>query len=535
MMIARLQDQLLDEDGPVPPMSVCGRKEKVYLQIRAIAVEYKWLEDQYRKLSKRTRRDLNGPYASERIFAAAILGGSSTTLQIAGLKPSQALYGKNVPKSAYPGLMAVCTVWFAPFTKILHDVLKDTNYNEDQYRTFFRKIGEEVIQLDRIHGVMYRLIEENQSGMEASENCDSLWIRAYYFITQHRSIDHAVLIARAGDKRAASKAYRIPTGIRIRKDHELSYVDMVWFSGGRRGSLKLKSPNATFADDDQDCNELALTLEKMSLQTVSEEQHVQEMSMTLTLYTQAKKATSSTKEPASSSSADFSNATTKPTDPISTKTANIQPTSAQIDASPYAHMSEKQGEHNESQGAKRMRIYNERWTSLGPKDTGYPYPSPDYTQRGFLNVGNINCAEDICKSWNVPTRIIVNTKAFFLDGFDIIYNIEPEDDDYPEGDQVFSIPSVNDFDVVKKLIRHIKLKEMSRWHPDRLNKRTGSKTGVDVAKGVEKGVVEIRTALQELLEELDLAVQYVDEVKRMGQREEEREPAEEGKDESEPE
>lgn len=532
-MIARLQDQLLDEDGPVPPMSVCGRKEKAYLQIRAIAIEYKWLENQYRKLSKRTRRDLNGPYASERIFAATILGASSTTLQIAGLESSQVLYGQDVPKSTYPGLMAVCTVWFAPLTKILRDILKNTNYNEDQYRTFFRKIGEEVIQLDRIHGVMYRLIEENQSGVEASENCDSLWIRAYYFITQHRSIDHAVLIARAEDKRAAGKAYRIPTG--IRKDHELSYVDMMWFSGSRRGSLKLKGPNATFADDDQDCNNLALELEKMSLQTVPEKQHVQDISMALTLYTQGKKVTSSTKKPASSSYPDSSNATTKPTDPLSTKTANIQPTSAQIDASPSVSMSEKQGERSESQGAERMRIYNERWNSLGPKDTGYPYPSPNYTQRGFLNVDDIDCAEDICKSWNVPTRIIVNTKTFFLGGFDIIYNIDPEDDNYPEGDQLFSIPSVNDFDVVKKLIRHIKLKEMSRWHPDRLNKRTGGKTGVDVAKGVEKGVVEIRTALQELLEELNLAVQYVEEVKRMGQREEEREPAEEGKDESEPE
>lgn len=153
--------------------------------------------------------------------------------------------------------------------------------------------------------------------------------------------------------------------------------------------------------------------------------------------------------------------------------------------------------------AANLQAYNEKWDSLGPKDLDFPFPSPTLTRAGFLVVDNIHSPDAIKGQWSVPIRISVNTKVFFLNGFGLAYSIRPKIYSSPQDTQIVRLTTNNGVDDVKKLVRHIKLKEMSRWHPDRLNKRTGNEAAVDETQGAVKGVVEVRTAVQELLAECE--------------------------------
>lgn len=146
---------------------------------------------------------------------------------------------------------------------------------------------------------------------------------------------------------------------------------------------------------------------------------------------------------------------------------------------------------SEAPSITKFGSYNKQWESLGPKDADISLPSPDFTRIGFLKLEGIGGNEDIRARWGLPIRINVNTKVFFIESFDLDYKIKPKDERHPESTQLITFTITNEVKDIEKLIRHIKLKEMSRWHPDRLNKRTGTQTGLDENKGVQKGVVKI--------------------------------------------
>ena len=49
------------------------------------------------------------------------------------------------------------------------------------------------------------------------------------------------------------------------------------------------------------------------------------------------------------------------------------------------------------------------------------------------------------------------------------------------------------------LLRHLRLKESRRWHPDTENRRTGMKNVIDEKLGRLALIVAVRTAVQELI------------------------------------
>lgn len=137
--------------------------------------------------------------------------------------------------------------------------------------------------------------------------------------------------------------------------------------------------------------------------------------------------------------------------------------------------------------------YNARWSAIGRSDSEYPLPASqsELTAMNFIETSSSSggySAEDI---------FIANVQLFFLIG-----NGVPGVMSKGETLKVKLNPTV-DKKKLKVLVKWLKLKEQPRWHPDRMNLRTGVDGAINEQISKNWDVVAMRTAVQGLIEKIE--------------------------------
>jgi len=136
--------------------------------------------------------------------------------------------------------------------------------------------------------------------------------------------------------------------------------------------------------------------------------------------------------------------------------------------------------------------YNTAWEALSRTDKAYPLPAAarelhkiDFLGGSSANQGN----------WSKEQILVANVQLIFLAGFGIAcalirrsdgLSVEIENRDRQTGE-------------ILALSKWLSRKEQPRWHPDRMNARTGKVGVLDEAISRKADVVAMRTAGQELL------------------------------------
>lgn len=134
--------------------------------------------------------------------------------------------------------------------------------------------------------------------------------------------------------------------------------------------------------------------------------------------------------------------------------------------------------------------YNAKWDALGRTDKNFPLPTAardlfklDFNGGSSANIGN----------WSNEEIFVANVQVIFLAGFGISSTIGKRSDDLKiqiEG---------GDREALKSLAKWLSRKEQPRWHPDRMNLRTGKDGKLDDSISKKPDVVAMRTAGQNLL------------------------------------
>ncbi|EMC96098.1 hypothetical protein BAUCODRAFT_25041 [Baudoinia panamericana UAMH 10762] len=136
--------------------------------------------------------------------------------------------------------------------------------------------------------------------------------------------------------------------------------------------------------------------------------------------------------------------------------------------------------------AKRLfQTYNDRWTALSPNDPNIPYPTRGLLPQALLTRDTL-WAPNIAahpSTWSEETVMQANAQAFFLNVCDLIplYADATGTGRIDMGyNKLRATPTQ-----IKALIDVLK-KEKTRWHSDRLGRRTGGRPGVN--EGLQKDV-----------------------------------------------
>lgn len=146
--------------------------------------------------------------------------------------------------------------------------------------------------------------------------------------------------------------------------------------------------------------------------------------------------------------------------------------------------------------------YISTWNELKRHEQGWPYPNPQLTEIGLLNRTSLGSTNELTGFSN--TKIIsLNAQLFFLKGNDLFHTL------LVVGNEAkFVISSIrNSAQQIKALRAYLVKKELVRWHPDRMNLRTGVKGGEpDENLGALEVVAAVRTGVDELIERCEEAV-----------------------------
>lgn len=140
-------------------------------------------------------------------------------------------------------------------------------------------------------------------------------------------------------------------------------------------------------------------------------------------------------------------------------------------------------------GLTAFERYNLDWSTIKSYDADIPVPNLKdmYQQDGkpFTITAKTG--------WPKDEIIKINAMLFYVEGFDIEVDVIRRD--RPS----LTVATTEDGMKVEKLAKFLKRKELPRWHPDRLNQRTGKPGVIDESIGKRADIVAVRTAVQELI------------------------------------
>lgn len=141
---------------------------------------------------------------------------------------------------------------------------------------------------------------------------------------------------------------------------------------------------------------------------------------------------------------------------------------------------------------KIFDAYNTTWESLSRHDKSYPLPasSRDLHRLDFAGGSSSNKG-----NWSAEQIFVANVQVIFLAGFGISCAIVRRMD----GLRVDIENAERQGAEIESLAKWLRRKEQPRWHPDRMNARTGRVGVLDEGISKKRDVVAMRTAGQELL------------------------------------
>lgn len=137
--------------------------------------------------------------------------------------------------------------------------------------------------------------------------------------------------------------------------------------------------------------------------------------------------------------------------------------------------------------------YNRTWNSLLPHEQNWPFPNPFLTIEGFYAPEQRNFFSGCGLTYS--QLIILIVQRFFLHGYGITFKFDCEGPRW--------LIMENSTSKVGQLRKYLKLKELPRWHPDWLGRRTGVEGLRDEGLGTKPGIKPIRTGVEELIEKCE--------------------------------
>ena len=141
---------------------------------------------------------------------------------------------------------------------------------------------------------------------------------------------------------------------------------------------------------------------------------------------------------------------------------------------------------------KIFDAYNTAWDSLSRHDKNYPLPAPsrDLSNPNFAGGSSANAGK-----WSTEQILTANVQLIFLAGFGLSGSLNTRGDSI----RVQVETRGPQKEEMQALAKWLSRKEQPRWHPDRMNARTGKVGVLDEGISKERDVVAMRTAAQELL------------------------------------
>lgn len=143
--------------------------------------------------------------------------------------------------------------------------------------------------------------------------------------------------------------------------------------------------------------------------------------------------------------------------------------------------------------------YNARWDALDPVDLDILVPSPTLNADGLLlaaeRTKGLQCFEVDFSKHTLEQLAAVQVFNFFTTGMNIA--AELYEDPKSRTGKVRLIKGSET--KTSAALKYLRRKELVRWHPDRLNLRTGTTGMVNNLNGSQELVVIIRTAVGELI------------------------------------
>ena len=144
---------------------------------------------------------------------------------------------------------------------------------------------------------------------------------------------------------------------------------------------------------------------------------------------------------------------------------------------------------------KIFDAYNAAWESLSRYDKNYPLPasSRDLSKLDFAGGSSANAGK-----WTAEQILTANVQLIFLAGFGLSGSLNTRGDSI----RVQVETRGPQREEMQALAKWLSRKEQPRWHPDRINARTGKIGVLDEGISKKRDVVAMRTAAQQLLSNL---------------------------------
>lgn len=142
---------------------------------------------------------------------------------------------------------------------------------------------------------------------------------------------------------------------------------------------------------------------------------------------------------------------------------------------------------------KIFDAYNTKWEVLSRNDKAYPLPA------GKSDLYKVDFAGGYAAktgNWTNEEILIANVQLVFLAGFGMSGSLKKASDHLSVRIDAKELNGEN----LKLLTKWLSRKEQPRWHPDRMNLRTGVDGRIDEGISKRADVVAMRTAAQSLLE-----------------------------------
>ncbi|KAK5117122.1 hypothetical protein LTR85_009053 [Meristemomyces frigidus] len=147
--------------------------------------------------------------------------------------------------------------------------------------------------------------------------------------------------------------------------------------------------------------------------------------------------------------------------------------------------------------ASLMTEYNARWDGLQPHEANVLLPSVDFSLPMLQNRQHIAHTGSLLKAWETDMVMKANAFTFFARGFGLGVAVS----EVHGGVTLRLKRGQADELKMQALQKHLRRKECVRWHPNKINARTGSVGVLDENIGRQDVVVAVRSAVQELTEE----------------------------------
>jgi hypothetical protein len=152
--------------------------------------------------------------------------------------------------------------------------------------------------------------------------------------------------------------------------------------------------------------------------------------------------------------------------------------------------------HSRSQLKKLFDAYNAKWECLSRTDKNYPFPT---SQRDLYSLAFHGGAPSLVGNYTNEQIFIVNVQLLFLAGFGMSGTTKR----FSDGLEVKIDNRELNGENLRLLGKWLSRKEQPRWHPDRMNLRTGKEGKLNEEISRRKEVVAMRTAAQGLLAIID--------------------------------